>query len=328
MPLRISLLQEFEQQEDETFQVCFSPDGNILWSSDGTAVYQWQRNSGDIWNYCQRISGAAFDLQCISDSKMIVFRDGEKIIHFSSFGGEERMMLSHPDQGIMLDFAISPDQRWLVMDGRDGNILLWDIVNLQWSTIAVPDQPDTADGTACCFRFTSDSLGLVFSASNYEGQVHICHFDPEHDHYAIRRILPIFGIEGMKISPDGKLLAIASIPDVYVYDLVRLQLLQKFSAPTGTHYDLLVFSPDSQFLVSSRGNGIVDIWSLATFECVTSFEAHLGPTRNIRHWSETIGGLDWSATGYIATGGTGAQRNDMVKADFSIRIWKVENELM
>jgi hypothetical protein len=46
----------------------------------------------------------------------------------------------------------------------------------------------------------------------------------------------------------------------------------------------------------------------------------------MRHWSGTIGGLNWSTTGYIATGGTGIWRDDMVKEDLSIRIWKVEDE--
>lgn len=243
------------------------------------------------------------------------------------------MTLSHPEQDLSFDFALSPDQRWLVTGGKSGNFLLWDMVNHQWSSISVPDRPDTTGETASyyCFRFSLGGLGLVFIASGSEGQIHICHFDPEHDHYAIRKIGSISGIQGMKVSPDGKLLAITSVDfgsvrGVYVYDLKRLQLLQKFPAPVGTHYDLLTFSPDSQFLASTRGEGILDIWSLTTFECVVSFEAHMGPRPHERHWSETIGGLDWSTTGYLATGGTRFRRGDMPKEDRSVRIWKVENE--
>lgn len=330
--MQISLLHEFEQHEDETYHICFSPDGNTLWSSDQIALYQWQRSSGDTWSYCRRFPVESYHFQCTADGKMLVFRDGaQKSIRFLSYEGRELMTLSHPDQSLSFDFALSPDQCWLVTDGKGGNLLLWDMVNHQWSSLSVPDQPDTAEGTANSFRFALGGLGLVFIASNYEGQIHICRFDPEHDHYAIRRILPIFGICGMKVSPDGKLLAITnlgadSIRGVYVYDLEQLQFLQKFPAPIGTHYDLLAFSPDSQFLASSRGNGILDIWSLATFECLVSFEAHPGPRPHERHWSETIGGLDWSTTGYLATGGTRFQRDDMPKEDRSVKIWKIEDE--
>jgi WD40 repeat protein len=332
MPLRISLLHQFEQHKDETYHLCFSPDGNTLWSSDQTALYQWQRSSGDTWSYSQCFPAVAFTFQCTADGKMLVFWDGEqRSIRFLLYDGKELMTLSHPDQGILFDFALSPDQRWLVMDGKGGNLLLWDMLNHQWSSLSVLDQPETADGTASSLQFALDGLGLVFVASSYEGQIHICHFDPKHNHYAFRRILPIFGICGMKVSPDGRLLAITnlgadSIRGVYLYDLEQLQLLQKFPAPIGTHYDLLAFSPDSRFLASSRDNGILDIWSLATFDRLVSFEAHPGPRRHERHWSETVGGLDWSTTGYIATGGTRFQRDDMPKEDCSVRIWKVENE--
>lgn len=111
-----------------------------------------------------------------------------------------------------------------------------------------------------------------------------------------------------------------------MYDLEELQLLQKFPTPVGSYHDLFAFSPDSQFLASSRDNGILDIWSLTTFECVASFEAHPGPRSHERHWSETIGGLDWSTTGYLATGGTRFQRDDMSKEDLTIKIWKIEDD--
>ncbi|GCE09492.1 hypothetical protein KDAU_68210 [Dictyobacter aurantiacus] len=260
---------------------------------------------------------------------MIVFFDGEKHIRFFAYDGEELMALSHPDQGIVVDFAVSPDQRWLVRDGKNGNILLYDLLKHQWTSIDVPGQPDTADGTVGCLQFALSGLELVFFASSPEGEIHICHFDPEHDYYAVRRILPIFGIQGMKISPDGKLLAVTNVGDddirgVYVYDLEQLHLLHKFPASGDVFYDLLAFSHDGRFLASSREDGILDIWSLTTFECVASFEAHPGPRLHERHWTETIGGLDWSTTGYLATGGTCFLGEDMLKEDRSIRIWKIE----
>jgi WD40 repeat protein len=242
------------------------------------------------------------------------------------------MALSHPNQGIVIDFAVSPDQRWLVRDGKDGTILLYDLLKHEWTAIGVADQPETADGTVGCLRFALNGRSLIFIASNPVGQVHICHFDPEHDHYAIRRILPLSGIQGMRVSLDGKLLAITNVGfcserGFYVYNLEELQLLQKFPASVGTSYDLLAFSPDGRFLASSRDNGIFDIWSLITFECVASFEAHQGPRDHERHWSETIGGLDWSTTGYLATGGTRFRRDDddAAKEDLSVKLWKIES---
>ena len=73
--------------------------------------------------------------------------------------------------------------------------------------------------------------------------------------------------------------------------------------------------------MSSKSDSTVDIWSLSTFECVASFAAHPGL---VTYWTEPIGGLDWSRTGYIATGGAGSFEEDELLKDYTIKIWKVE----
>lgn len=180
MPFQISLLHQFEEHKDETFHICFSPDGNTLWSSDQIALYQWQRHSRDTWSYCQCIPAVAYNFQCTADGKMLVFFDGEQEgIRFLSYDGKDLMKLSHPDQALSFDFALSPDQRWLITGGKNGNLLLWDMVNHQWSSINVPDWPGAVGETASsyCFRFALGGLGLIFIASgseaNPEGQIHI-----------------------------------------------------------------------------------------------------------------------------------------------------------
>jgi WD40 repeat protein len=136
-----------------------------------------------------------------------------------------------------------------------------------------------------------------------------------------QQTLPLLGIMNQAIAPNGKLLAIVHLDEVYVYDLESFQLLQKFPLVMDLSYSLLAFSPDSQFLMSSKDNGTVDIWSLATFECVASFAAHPGLMNN---WTEPIGGLDWARTGDIVTAGASVFEHDMQKADYTIKIWKVE----
>ncbi len=44
MSLQISLVRQFDYYQEEAIQVCFSPDGNELWSSDVTVIYQWKRS--------------------------------------------------------------------------------------------------------------------------------------------------------------------------------------------------------------------------------------------------------------------------------------------
>jgi WD40 repeat protein len=146
----------------------------------------------------------------------------------------------------------------------NSTILFYDLLKHEWTAIGVLDRPDKTDGTAGCLRFALGCQGLVFVAYSSEGYIHICHFDPEHDRCAIRKILPIFSVQAMKVSPDGKLLAISNVGfkskgGVYVYDLVHLQLLHTFPEPIDTSYEMLAFSPDSRFLASSTDEGFIAI---------------------------------------------------------------------
>ncbi|HEU5377427.1 MAG TPA: hypothetical protein VFV38_18550 [Ktedonobacteraceae bacterium] len=67
---------------------------------------------------------------------------------------------------------------------------------------------------------------------------------------------------------------------------------------------------------------MVDLFSLKPFEQIASFAAHAGlATEAI----DSIGGLDWSKTGYIATGGSSVFECERNKMDSTLKIWKVEN---
>jgi hypothetical protein len=47
--LRVVLAQTFEDHGQETFDIRFSPDGTVLLSSDGEAVYLWRLNAQRDW---------------------------------------------------------------------------------------------------------------------------------------------------------------------------------------------------------------------------------------------------------------------------------------
>jgi WD40 repeat protein len=134
----------------------------------------------------------------------------------------------------------------------------------------------------------------------------------------------------MAISPNGKRLAMIvpnqqlyySKDEVYIYDLESLQLLHVFPQTTDEGYCLLAFSPDSHYLASCKSDGFVEIFSLDPFETNTVFAAHPGLAS---HATEPIGGLDWSRTGFIATGEASVFEDDPLWEDYTIKLWKVES---
>ncbi len=323
MSLHISLVQQLDQQKAETWEVRFSLHGKRLISSDGKALYLWQRDENGKWEYERSLPFPQAALPCFApDGKILAFGDQEKLIRLVSLEGKEIAALPHPSP---VNCAFSPDQHWLVSGDADRNILLWDLRTYEYFPIPIPfpafkGRPSNNE-TADCFCFTPDGQRLVFGASSQEGYVQVCHVDPEQKRLTRQKTLPIDGMIGQVIAPNGKLLAIVQQDEISVYDLESFQLLQTFPPQTEARYDLLAFSPDSQFLASSNSEGMVDIWSLSTFEHAISFAAHPGL---ITYWTEPIGGLDWSRTGFLVTGGAGSFEKDEHLKDFTIKIWKVE----
>jgi WD40 repeat protein len=339
MPLQISLVHQFEQQQEETWDLAFSQDGQQLVSSDGSALYLWQLNEHGIWDY-----GCSFSFQKATfprfapNGKILAFGGKEEFIKLISLDGKEIATFSCPSHA---DWAFSPDQRWLVSSDRGRNILLWDLISYQSSSISIPfpafdrrgNNTDLSNESVGRFLFTPDGQRLVFGASSSEGYMHLCSFDSEHRCIIRLKTFPIDSMLNGAIAPNGKMLAMivpngqilssAYKQDIYVYDLESFQLLHIFPQTTNKRYCLLTFSPDNYYLASCKSDGLVDIFSLNTFERVTSFAAHPGLSS---HATDPIGGLDWSTTGYIATGGASEFEKDMKKTDYTIKLWKVEEE--
>lgn len=330
MSLQISLIQQMDQHKKETWDLRFSLNGKRLISSDGDALYLWRRDEKGTWEYEQSLPFRQAAWPCFApDSKMLAFCNQENHIQLFSFDGTKGTILPTHSQ---TQYAFSPDQRWLVSGDGARSLRLWDLQTSECSLLPLPfpafgDQPwdhetDLSKEPIGYVQFTPDGQRVVFGASSQEGYVHICQVDLVQKRLTRQKTLPLLGIMTQAITPNGKLLAIVHLDEVYVYDLESFQLLQKFPRTTEQRYSLLAFSPDSQFLISSKSDGTADIWSLSTFECIVSFAAHPGLMND---WTDPIGGLDWASTGDIATAGASVFENDMEKEDYTIKIWRMEN---
>lgn len=334
MPPQISLIHQFEQQKQETWDVHFSWDGCRLVSSDGNALYLWQLNEDGTWSYERSLSfrNATFP-RFAPNGTMLAFGGKEEFVKVISLDGGEIATLFNPPHA---NWAFSPDQHWLVRSGQGNGALLWDLVTHQSSSLSLftvvegKNKIDLSNESIGRFLFTPDSQRLVFGASSDEGYMHIGSFEPEHRRIIRQKTFPIGGMINGAISPNGKLLAMivpneqifAYKQDIYIYDLEALQLLHVFPQTTDEYYYLLAFAPNSRWLISCKSDGWVDLFSLDSFDCITQFAPHPGLSS---HANDPIGGLDWSKTGYIATGGASFFEKDRKKTDYAIKIWRVEN---
>lgn len=341
MPLRISLVHRFEQQQAETVGLQFSLDGTRLVSTDGTAVYLWRLNESRSWEYERSLPFRyARQPSFTLDGKGLAFGDYEGIFQLISLEDEkEKRALPFPSR---TNCAFSPDQRWLATGDMNRNILLWDLLTYQSSIIPLPfpgfgekledkktDQPNESIENV---KFIPDGQRLAIGAANTKGYgyIYICYFDLTHKQLLRQETIP-HGCIDLAISPNGKVLATIDVKigrgplvqEIYIYDLDSFQLLHIFSQRDEDRYCLLAFSPDGHCLASCKESGIVDLFSLKPFEQIVSFAAHPGLATEAM---DPIGGLDWSKTGFIATGGASEFKSDRKKTDYTIKIWKVEEE--
>jgi WD40 repeat protein len=258
-------------------------------------------------------------------------------LHIISLEGKELASLPYPNQ-TNTSCVFSPNQRWLVSSDTSGKLVIWDTSNYemhvvshqlafhapwkatQW-TPSFQHMLDISRSSAKHFLFTPDGQRLAFVSASDEGYVHICQFHPLQQHIVLQKTILLVGVEDQKIPLDGSMIAITSQGSVSVYDLESFQLQARWSGKGEALYSLVAFSPDGQFLASSTYDGSVDILSLTAGERMISFAAHPGL---ITHWGPVIGGLDWSQSGYIATGGTSVFKDDTSKNDYTIKLWNVK----
>jgi WD40 repeat protein len=340
MSLRISLVHQFAQQQAETEDLCFAFDGKKLVSSDRNALYFWQLTEHGTWVYERSLPFRhAGQLTFAVDGKWLAFHDPEEIVYLIDLEGEAKeIKLPAPAR---TSGAFSLDQHWLVSGGMGRQILLWDLFAQQCSAIDLPisefpwsengrtKQPEDVIENIC---FTPDGQRLAIGMANAEGQgyIYICRFDPTHKDLRRQETLP-HGCLDLAISPDGTMLATIEVltadgpvrQEIYVYDLNSFQLLHVFPQKGEDGYCLLAFSPESRYLMCCTENGMIDMFSLTTFEPLLSFAAHPGLAVEAM---DSVGGLDWSRTGYIATGGASVFEEDSNKEDYTIKIWKIEDE--
>lgn len=334
MTPRISLVHQFEQQKSETWELAFSPDGRQLASSDMQGLYLWQLDEQGCWNYDRSLPAHSMIPPRFSPAGQLFTYDGKaEIIILIDTDGRESMTFPSPSG---FNWAFSPDARWLV-SSEEEDVLLWNFISHQTAPAHIPlpipmlyKRIDKPSGYVGRFLFTPDSQKVILWADGAQGHLHVCSFEPERKQLILLKTLPQGLIDGV-ISPNGKLLAIIDTnnqqygykQEIYIYDLASLRLLHMFPQNANEFYDLLAFSPDSRYLASSKTDGWVDIFSLETFELITQFAAHPDLSS---HATEPIGGLDWSKTGFIATGGASVLEKNMDETDYTIKIWKVSDE--
>lgn len=334
--IKVSLASVFRSHEDETWGLSFSLDGQTLLSSDGKTLSCWQWD-GQFWGYAQRFSTPAFSPSSAPDGTAFVFLDDQNYLQVRFLDGSPEKTFHHPDQA-RTEVIFSADGRSLLTMSLSRDLLVCDLQTAQFRLLHTEEAQAEASLSPQWretqhfvpdphyLHCTADGKRLIYTALSREGSVHLYHYDATRFQIQKEQTLPIQEALEVQITRDGRRLACISQGDIFFYELsAPFRCLARLHDPKEhEEYSLLAFDPTGQYLASSTTGGEVHIWSTATFEHMLAFAAH---PHLARSWSDPIGGLDWSKTGYIATGGASVFEQTPSMTDYTLKFWKVEVDL-
>jgi RNA polymerase sigma factor (sigma-70 family) len=306
--------------------MAFSPDGRLFAAvapkeSDQGSIQVWDAATGEPR---LKVTGGAWgwppfafapDGATLATAQNPADRDGNGTIHlWDVAAGRETWSLTAPG-GAVSSLAFAPDGRTLASTARDGTATFWDAATGRIvRRISDPEYPICGVTFAPGGRamYTRNDCGLVRAWEVATGRPTVAY-----DQHG--------WLTDLALSPDGRTMVTAGYSEVRLWDRTTGRVRTDIPAHVpfrdrrhnGRDYiNSVSFTPDGRSVVTSRGDGAVRVWDIATGQEVRRLDhpdpgfftpAALSPDgrllavggkTEIRLWDLTTGRLAQSFGGY------------------------------
>ncbi len=248
--------------------IAFSPDGETLASgSQDQTIEIWRYQTGKRWytlvGHTNWITSIAYSL----DGKTLASGSRDKTIEiWDMVKGKRWFTLTGHQDGVEM-VAFSPDGRWLASGSRDKTIEIWDM-NKGKRGFTLTGHQDRVYGVA----FSRDSQFLVSGSRdqtvklwNLQTKQEICTLTGHVD-----------WVKTVAFSLDNNLLATASrdgMIKLWQNQQGKWSLLRTLRADQNEVFSI-IFTADSQQLISGCQKGFVDIWDIKQGKLLETIKAH------------------------------------------------------
>lgn len=232
------------------FAYDFSPDGTRLAALNNDLLLNWNLVTGDVVFSNQRSNHAWVFYSSDKDEIYAIRTTGEVDIFETERGSLENTFQGHTRFVSLLDFY----QRdgWLAMGGEDGTVKVWDSYGRQsLATLTAHDSAITA------LAFSHDGERLAASAEDgivrlwdWQKRERLAEFD--HNGALVTKIV---------FAPDGLSFATLTPSAVFLWSLEAGNLLHVLQTGPSEGGEVLVFSPDGQYLVTSGASENMNLWN-------------------------------------------------------------------
>jgi RNA polymerase sigma factor (sigma-70 family) len=246
--------------EAEVSRVFFRPDGRVLtWSGDDCTLREWDPATGQErrrfrvprWVFCATLS---------PDGRVLAYARRDKIIRLCDWASGKELARCQGHTDYLRGLAFSPDGKRLASGGDDKTVRLWDVAT------GKELRRFTHKDYFYALAFSPDGKALAWAGIN--SCLRVCDVATGEERFQNDRVGE--AIDGIAISPDGKLLAKGRPGFVELWDLTSGRQVGSLSGRKPresisiANRCSLAFSRDGKTLAVAGWDDHIRLYELAT----------------------------------------------------------------
>jgi RNA polymerase sigma factor (sigma-70 family) len=241
----------------DPMHVAVSPDGTRVVRALDNRVRVWDSGTGrEVSDWSVR-PGPVYGFGYTPDGRSVIAAHDYEMRVYDPVTGETRSVLARENAGPRSLAVGGAPNLGLAVGYHDGSAAIWDLASARVRRMSRPGPADRGSAYGVAYDADRGVLAVVTL-----GRVRVCNADMA-ERWSIQRRDVEAGWSPVALSADGRWLAYADGPTVYLVDVVTGRVVQTFrghiAAVTG-----LAFAPDSDRLYSASLDTTVLTWDVGT----------------------------------------------------------------
>ncbi|WP_437932652.1 AAA family ATPase [Sorangium sp. So ce291] len=262
--------------------VALTSDDRIAVSASGDDTLKvWDLATGPLLRTLQRHTNTVTGVAVTPDGRFAVSASFDQTLRVWDLATGPLLRTLQGHTSVVEDVAMTPDGRIAVSASLDKTLKVWDLATgqllrtLQGHTDTVNGVAVTPDGRIAVSASDDKTLKVWVLATGQLLRTIQEHTDEsEDDEDDEDDFWPTYGVNGVAVTPDGRIAISASDDNTLkVWDLATGQLLRTLQGHT-SFVNRVAVTPDGRLAVSASFDETLRVWDLATGQLLRTLQGH------------------------------------------------------